>query len=63
LFKTAYNLNTPTLDEVWKDKKDKWDIDKTFHFGEIVNCGEWIIDDMKQRLENFIIEKENKNNK
>lgn len=36
-------LNTPTWEDVWKDKADKWDIDKTFKCGDITGCGEEII--------------------
>ena len=57
LFKTECNLNTPTLDEVWKDKKDKWDVDKTFSWGHITDCGEWIIDDMKNRIQEILNKK------
>lgn len=55
-FKTECNINTPTLEDVWKDRKDKYDVDKFFEFGEIVPCGDFIMKDMENCI-NDIIEK------
>jgi hypothetical protein len=42
--------NTPNVDAMWKDKGEnasKYDYDKSFSCGDIVLCGNWIINDMK----------------
>jgi hypothetical protein len=42
--------NTPNVDAMWKDKGEnssKYDYDKSFSCGDIVLCGDWIINDMK----------------
>ena len=47
--------NTPNVDVMWKDKGEnasKYNYDKSFSCGDIVLCGNWIINDMKR----FIIE-------
>lgn len=43
-------INTPTLDMMWEGKKDKYDVDKSFHYGQWEECARFIADDMK----NFI---------
>lgn len=53
-FKTECNINTPTLEDVWKDKKDKYDVDKFFEFGEIVPCGDFIMKDMENYITGII---------
>ncbi len=49
-------LNTPSVDEVWKDKRDKWDVDKEFGYGSIVETTDYIINDMCDVLYNYIEE-------
>ena len=42
-------MDTPNVDFMWKDKGEnatKYDYDRGFCWGEIVKCGEWIIEDM-----------------
>jgi hypothetical protein len=49
LISEGFNLNTPSVDFMWKDKGEnasKYDYDKEFPYGDIVRCGRWIIDDM-----------------
>lgn len=41
-------LNTPTPSQV--PMKDKWDVTKTFRYGEVMECSEWIEKDMMQVL-------------
>lgn len=41
-------LNTPTPSQV--PMKDKWDVTKTFRYGEVMECAEWIEKDMMQVL-------------
>lgn len=42
--------NTPDVNAMWKDKGEnpsKYDYDKSYSWGDIVLCGDWIINDMK----------------
>lgn len=48
------SINTPSVDTIWKDKKDKYDVDMSFGCNEVVNATEWIIDDMKCELNEYI---------
>ncbi len=48
LVNNTFTINTPTIDEMWEGKKDKWDYDKSFEFGKVVECGDWIIDEMAE---------------
>ena len=43
-------INTPSLDDVIANMKDKYDTTKDFKCGEIVACGDYILEDAK----NFI---------
>ena len=51
--------NTPTIDKV--PMKDKYDTTKDFGWSEIIKCGDWIIDRMKEKLDEYLesIEQEN----
>ena len=51
LEKEMFTLNTPTLDDMWMGKKDKYDYDKDFKVGCWKECAEWIIDKFKKFLE------------
>lgn len=53
-------LNTPTLDDVLKDRKDKYDIDKYFDYGEVLECAEWIANDMSGEILKIKEKKEKK---
>lgn len=45
----AATINTPTNDMVCEAMGDsKWNYMKAFGFGEIVSCGDYIIEDMKE---------------
>ena len=52
-------INTPNLDEVLVNMKDKWDYTQSFEFGKIVECGDWIREDMRK----FVTEVKEKNEK
>lgn len=41
-------INTPTLDMVTSRMKDKWDVTKSFSCGEIMECGNWIREDIRE---------------
>lgn len=46
-------INTPTIDDIWKDRKDKYDYDKSFeykHFNEVVD---WLIEDMSKEISDY----------
>ena len=52
-------INTPNLDEVLVNMKDKWDVTKDFSCGEIMECGDWIREDMRK----FVTEVKEKHEK
>lgn len=57
LIANGLNLNTPSVDFMWKDRGEnatKYDYNKNFSWGEIIECGEWIIEDMLEWAENLI---------
>ena len=42
-------MDTPNVDFMWKDRGEnasKYDYNKGFDYGDIMECGEWIINDM-----------------
>lgn len=56
----AVTINTPTNDIVFEAMKDsKWNYTKAFGYGEIVSCGDYIIEDMKEFI-NKVIESNKK---
>lgn len=54
LVRDGVTINTPSLDYMWEGKKDKWDVDKSFSYGEWQKCADWILEDMKSNLEGWI---------
>lgn len=62
LIAEGMNMNTPSVDFMWKDKGEnatKYDYDKAFSYGQIVECGEWIIKDMLSWIDNLAEKKKN----
>ena len=55
-------MNTPNVDFMWKDRggenASKYDYNKGFSCGEIMECGEWIINDMLEWAEEIISKEE-----
>ena len=49
-------LNTPTVKDMWEGRKDKYDTDKDFEFGEIVRAGEYILNSMMEEMKPYITE-------
>lgn len=48
-------INTPTLKMVCGAMGDsKWNYTKAFPFGQIMECGDYILDDMKKWIDGFI---------
>ena len=50
-------MDTPDVNFMWKDKGEnstKYDYDKGFPYGEIVKCGEWILDDILDWMEDLM---------
>lgn len=45
-----WTLNTPTLEECLKHFRDKWDIDKEFECGHVIEAAQYIEDDIKEYL-------------
>ena len=54
-------MNTPTIDRI--PMKDKYDTTKDFKWGEILECGDWIIKEMQAKLDEYLesISTENSN--
>jgi hypothetical protein len=46
--------NTPTIDKV--PMKDKYDTTKEFSYGNIIECGEWVIQEMSKDLSSYMEE-------
>ena len=45
----ALTMNTPVKELVWDAMGDsKWNYTKAFGFGEIVSCGDYIVEDIKE---------------
>lgn len=50
-------VNTPSVDDMWADKSEnasKYNVDKTFSCGDALACGEFIIDDIHETIENWL---------
>lgn len=50
-------LNTPNVDEMWSKKPEgstKYDVDASFNCGSIVDCGEWVVEDMRAFINDII---------
>ena len=47
-------MNTPSVDEMWNGRKSKYDYDKDFGCGQIIDCGEYILDDMENLVRDFV---------
>ena len=54
-------INTPYGEEVWGNMKDKYDYTKSFSCGQIMECGDYIIEDA-QKFINELKEKAEKKN-
>jgi hypothetical protein len=46
----------PTSQEVRDEMKDKWDVAETFSYGQILECGTWIEEDMKEFIKKSLEE-------
>lgn len=51
------SINTPTLDKVLEVMRDKYDYTTSFMCGNIMECGEWIINDVCIQFNNYLEEK------
>ena len=63
LINEGFSMNTPSVEFMWKGHRDengettKWDYDKDFGFGEIIQCGDFIAEDMKKFIDVIIAKK------
>lgn len=63
LINDGFSMNTPSVDFMWKGHIDengettKWGYDKDFDFGEIIKCGDFIAEDMKNFIDEVIAKK------
>ena len=57
------SMNTPSVDFMWaghrngNGKHQKWGYDKDFDFGEIIQCGDFIAEDMRSFIDDVIAKK------
>ena len=57
LISNTFTTNTPGIDDMWKDKGENprsSDYDEGFDWDDIKGCGEWILDDMVEYLNNHL---------
>ena len=62
LINEGFSMNTPSVDFMWdghdgNGKLQKWSYDKDFDFGEIIQCGDFIAEDMKSFIDEVIAKK------
>lgn len=65
LIADGLSMNTPSVDFMWKDKGEnpsKYDFDKSFKYGQIIECGKFIIEDMLSLIDKLVDEKINEDN-
>lgn len=51
LIQNGFSLNTPNVE--FFESNNKYDYDKSFKCGEIVECGEYILNDMKNLINKY----------
>ncbi len=49
-----HTINTPSIDDMWNGRESKYDYDKGFSFGQILECGDYIIEDMENLVRDFV---------
>lgn len=47
-------INTPSVDDMWDGRESKYDYDKGFSYGQIIECGEYILEDMEALIRDFV---------
>ena len=47
-------INTPSIGEMWNGRESKYDYDEGFDFGQIIDCGDYILDDMVNLVRDFV---------
>lgn len=53
----GFSMNTPSVEFMFGGR-GKYGYDKSFNYGEIIPCGDWIMNDMKEIIKNKENEKE-----
>lgn len=54
-------INTPCGEQVWGNMKDTYNYTKSFSCGQIIECGDYIIEDAQRFIKALKEESENKN--
>lgn len=49
-----HTINTPSIDDMWNGRESKYDYDKGFKYGKILECGDYIIKDMENLVRDFV---------
>ena len=57
------SINTPCREEVWDNMKDKYDYTQSFSCGQIIECGDYIIENAQQFINGLKEKAENKGKK
>lgn len=53
----GFTINTPSVEFMFGER-NKWGYDQSFKYGEIIPCGDWIMNDMKEIIKSKENEKE-----
>ena len=48
------SINTPSVDQMWNGRKSKYEYDKAFGYGQIIECGKYILNDMENLVRDFV---------
>lgn len=57
LISNSVTLNTPSIDDMWRDKGEnpsKYDYDEGFGCGEVVDCANFILEDMDETISDWM---------
>lgn len=54
LIQHGFSINTPDVNFMFGSDRGKFDYDKSFKCGDIVDCGEYILDNMKSLINDDI---------
>ena len=53
----CFSIDTPSKEKVWEVMKDKYDVTKDFECGEILECGQYILEDIKEFVDALLPKK------
>lgn len=53
----AWTINTPGIDEIFGER-GKYDYDKSFEYGQILECGKWLVEQIRAFMDENYKERE-----